>query len=187
MIKVLIFDFFGVIRADGFKNWLFARGYGLTGAFLTATERNDMGEFTVKDFYQAISDASGVPAEQIQFEMEHDTALNRELVDYLATLHGSYKIALLTNSQSAYLRAELAKHDLEKHFDEIVISSEVGMIKPQPEIFQHILDKLGATPDECIFIDDNPRNTAGAESIGIHGIVYTDLPSLKTELQLLLA
>lgn len=186
MIKVLIFDFFDVIRADGFKHWLHAHGYELSGAFLAAAERNDRGEITVEEFFQALADASGYTAEQVEHEMEDDVELDHEIVAYIDSLHGSYRTALLSNSPSDYLRAELAKHDLEKHFDEIVISSEVGLIKPEPAIFRHILDKLDAEPEECIFIDDNPRNTAGAERLGIHTITYTDLPALKTKLKQLL-
>jgi len=182
MIKVLIFDFFDVLRTDGYKRWMSLHGFERVDAFLDASDRHDRGEYDDQQFFAAVSRASGEPVAQVAREMEEDTVLDHDLVAYIDTLHGSYRTALLSNSSSDYLRAELAKYDLEKHFDEIVISSEVGLIKPEPEIFQHILDKLGATPDECIFIDDNPRNTAGAESIGIHGIVYTDLPALKIEL-----
>lgn len=182
MIQVLIFDFFDVIRADGFKHWLQAHGYELSGAFLAASERNDRGEISIEGFYQALADASGQTAQQIEHEMEDDVELDHEIVAYIDSLHGTYRTALLSNSRSDYIRAELAKHDLEKHFDEIFISSEVGHIKPEPAIFQHALDKLGITADECVFIDDNPRNTAGAAALGIHTITYTDLPALKSRL-----
>jgi HAD superfamily hydrolase (TIGR01549 family) len=79
---------------------------------------------------------------QVERELEGGNELNESLVSYLSVLRGNYKIALLSNSSSEYLRHELAKYDLEKFFDEIVISSEVGLIKPEPAVFHYILQKL---------------------------------------------
>ncbi|MCA9324651.1 HAD family phosphatase [Candidatus Saccharibacteria bacterium] len=182
MIKALIFDYFDVFRADGYNRWLKDHGYERTGPFLEASERHDRGEFSDQEFFQAIAEASGETAAQVEREMEADIELNTELVQYVEELGTSYKIALLSNSSSDYLRNELAMHELEKHFHEIVISSEVKLIKPEPEIFKHIMKKLSVNPQECIFIDDNPRNVAAARTLGIHGIVFANLQQLKKEL-----
>ena len=74
-------------------------------------------------------------------------------------------------------------HDLEKYFDEIVISSEIGLIKPEPAVFEHILQKLEVKPEECIFTDDNPKHTDAATKTGIHCIVYTSVPELKQQIE----
>lgn len=63
-----------------------------------------------------------------------------------------------------------------------MISSEVGLIKPEPAIFEHIMQKLDAKPQECIFIDDNPKHTDAAARLGIHGIVYTYVPELRQQI-----
>jgi putative hydrolase of the HAD superfamily len=142
MIKVVIFDFFDVFRTDGYNRWLKAHGYERTGKYLAASERHDRGEFSDEEFFQAIADASGETVAQVERELEGGNELNESLVSYLSVLRGNYKIALLSNSSSEYLRHELAKYDLEKFFDEIVISSEVGLIKPEPAVFHYILQKL---------------------------------------------
>jgi putative hydrolase of the HAD superfamily len=183
MIKAIIFDFFDVFRTDGYNRWLKQRGLEREGAFLTASERHDRGEDSDKAFFQAIADASGETAEQVERELETNNELNRPLVEYASTLRGTYKLALLSNSGSAYLRNELAKYDLEKYFDEIVISSEVGLIKPEPEIFEYVMRKLGVEPQECIFTDDNPKHVSAAEKLGVHGIVFTSVPKLKQQIE----
>jgi len=183
MIKVIIFDFFDVFRTDGYNRWLKQRGFERTGAFLFASQRHDRGETSDKQFFQEVADAAGETAEQAEQEMEASVILNEELVEYVETLQGKYKLALLSNSSSDYLRNELHKYDLERYFDEIVISSEVGLIKPEPAIFEHVMEKLGAKPEECIFTDDNPHNVEAAERLGIKGIVFVDVPSLKSELE----
>lgn len=81
------------------------------------------------------------------------------------------------------MRNEIDKYDLEKYFDEIVISSEVGMIKPEPEVFKYILQKLDEKPDECVFTDDNPNYVNAAKELGIHGLVFKDTASFKNEFE----
>ncbi|MDB5175687.1 MAG: HAD-superfamily hydrolase, subfamily variant 3 [Candidatus Saccharibacteria bacterium] len=183
MIRAVIFDFFDVIRTDGYNRWLKQHGYEREDAFLAASEKHDRGDYSDKEFFKAIADASGETVEQIEKELEADNVLNEPLVDYISTLRGKYKLALLSNSSSEYLRNELAKYDLEKYFDEIVISSEVGLIKPEPAVFEHIMQKLNVQPQECIFTDDNPKHTDAAVKLGIHGIVYTSVPELKQQIE----
>lgn len=187
MIQAIIFDFFDVFRTDGYNRWLKQHGYEREGAFLTASERHDRGEYSDKQFFQAIADASGETAEQVEKELEADNELNEPLVEYVGTLHDKYKLALLSNSSSEYLRNELAKYDLEKYFDDIVISSEVGLIKPEPEVFEHIMRKLGVKPEECIFTDDNPKHTSAAEKLGIHAVVYASVPDLRQQIETIVA
>jgi epoxide hydrolase-like predicted phosphatase len=183
MIKAIIFDFFDVIRTDGFNAWRRRRGLEHDGALLAATQKNDRGEYTHMQFVQALADAAGETAEQITQDLESSITLNEELVDYIGTLKGNYKLAVLSNARSNYLRNELAKYDLEKYFDEIVISSEVGLIKPEPEFFELVMQRLGVQPDECVFTDDNPKYVAAAEKLGIHGIVFTGNQPFTDELQ----
>ncbi len=68
----------------------------------------------------------------------------------------------------------------------IVISSEVGAIKPEPEIFELALKRLGSMPQESIFIDDNPNYVEAAQKLGMQGITYTDFDSFEQQLQNLL-
>ena len=183
MIRVIIFDYFDVFRPDGYNRWLKKHGFEREGAFLAASEKHDKGEFSDKEFFQAIAHASNETADQVEQEMEADFEIDKDLVEYVEGLRRSYKIALLSNSSSDYLRNELKTNDLEKHFDEIVISSEVKLIKPEPEVFKYVLTRMDAAPNECIFIDDNPKNVSAAQALGLQGIVFIDFPSLKTELE----
>ncbi|MCQ2743113.1 MAG: HAD family phosphatase [Bacilli bacterium] len=55
-----------------------------------------------------------------------------------------------------------------RHFDDLVFSFELKMIKPNPEIFEHVLNKHSLTPSECLFIDDNEDNIETAKRLGIN-------------------
>lgn len=182
MIKGLIFDFFDVIRTDGFNRWLKSHGYEREGKIAEASLLLDVGEIDTNGFFQLLSESSGQPAQKIQQEMDSNTYLLDGMVDILAELQKHYKLTLLSNSASDYLRKELVKYGLEKYFDLIVISSEVGMAKPQPGIFTYILKQLKLRPNEVLFIDDNPTYIVAARASGIEGIVFTDANKLKIAL-----
>ncbi len=185
MYKAIIFDFFDVIRTDAYKTWLNLHNYRLEGDFLEVVQRMDRGEILLDAFLSRLSEITGQPPEDIFDEMERGAAVDQQVLDIISRLRSRYKVGLLSNAPSSFLRSLLADHDLEKHFDTIIISSEVGMIKPHPEIFQHILDEMGVKPHEAVFIDDNPKNVAGGEAVGIQGVVYTDPASLRAQLSVL--
>ena len=57
-------------------------------------------------------------------------------------------------------------------FDGLVFSGPLGIVKPSPEIFHHLMDQHGLLAEECIFIDDSEKNIAGAEAVGIQGYLF---------------
>ena len=59
-------------------------------------------------------------------------------------------------------------------FDAVVISGEVGLHKPQPEIFVMAAERLGVTPERCVFVDDLRENCAGAEAVGMAAVLHRD-------------
>jgi putative hydrolase of the HAD superfamily len=70
-------------------------------------------------------------------------------------------------------------------FDVVVISGEVGMRKPEPEIFAHTLALLGRPAHECVFVDDLPHNVDAAVELGIVGVRHTSYQETLLELEAL--
>jgi putative hydrolase of the HAD superfamily len=68
-------------------------------------------------------------------------------------------------------------------FDAVVISAEVGMHKPQPEIFALAAERAGVAPEECVFVDDLRENCAGAEAAGMRTILHRDPDATVAELE----
>jgi 2-haloacid dehalogenase len=68
-------------------------------------------------------------------------------------------------------------------FREIVVSGEIGLIKPDPAIYRHLLARVGAPAESCLFIDDNVANVAAAAALGLHAHRFTDPPSLRRTLE----
>jgi putative hydrolase of the HAD superfamily len=67
-------------------------------------------------------------------------------------------------------------------FDDVVISAEVGLHKPQPEIYRLAAKRLEVAPEECIFVDDLRENCEGAEAVGMASIRFRDPAQTITEL-----
>ncbi|MGH3545466.1 MAG: HAD family hydrolase [Mycobacteriales bacterium] len=89
--------------------------------------------------------------------------------------------ALLSNSWGmGYDRT-----DWDRLFDVVVISAEVGLRKPDPEIYRHTLSLLGLQPGECVFIDDLPQNVRAAVEIGMIGVHHTEVDATIVELEAL--
>lgn len=68
-------------------------------------------------------------------------------------------------------------------FEGMVVSSEVRLIKPDPAIFIHFLERFGLEAGECVFIDDSPVNAAAAGKLGFHGFAYESAAGLRAALE----
>lgn len=78
-----------------------------------------------------------------------------------------YKVALITNGQHALQYSKLKNTGLMYVFDEIIVSGDVGVDKPDGEIFSIMCEKLGFGPEEMVYVGDNPVNDiAGAKAAG---------------------
>lgn len=179
----VIFDFFDVLCPDDFNAWLQRHGYEKEGKFLRASEDLDHGHITPDDFFVRLSQLSGQEVEALKLDFKRPPVVDKMVLDIVRQLRKQgLKVGLLSNAPSSFIRGILADNQLERHFDEITISSEVGMIKPSREVFEHMLARLGVAPSKAIFIDDNQQYVAGAEAVGLHGIQFTSAGRLKESL-----
>jgi epoxide hydrolase-like predicted phosphatase len=89
------------------------------------------------------------------------------------------RTGLLSNSWGN----EYPREGWDEMFDAIVISGEVGMRKPEPEIFAHVLELLGVEAGETAFVDDLDVNVEAARALGLVGVVHTSYDETAAELQ----
>jgi putative hydrolase of the HAD superfamily len=92
-------------------------------------------------------------------------------LDLVGRLRPPYKVSVLSNADGS-LRARLEEQRIHHLFDDIVCSAEVGMAKPEPEIFRLAAGRLGVDPAECVFVDDWDQNIAAAQAVGMTAIRY---------------
>ncbi|HWT56012.1 MAG TPA: HAD family phosphatase [Candidatus Microsaccharimonas sp.] len=183
MIQAVVFDFFDVIHKDHQKAWLAANGYKREGGFAEASDLLDRGQITFDEYLERYGKLSGKTPEQVRREFADFALVDKPVVELIEQLRQTHRTALVSNAHSNELRPILEQYDLERLFDEICISSEVGMAKPDPEIFEHIAGLLKLEPAQCVFTDDNLDNVTAATEVGMHGIVFTGVDSLQAGLQ----
>jgi epoxide hydrolase-like predicted phosphatase len=89
------------------------------------------------------------------------------------------KTALLSNSWgNSYPR-----HGWDDMFDQVIISGEVGMRKPDSNIYQLTLNRLKVKPHEAVFVDDLPHNIKAASELGMIGILHTEYEKTRLEIE----
>lgn len=137
----------------------------------------DMGELPEDSFIEQLSKRGNVPNFQVWDEIERDVELNMQLIAYIKELKATHKVGLLTNAARSLIERLFEEHLA--LFDVVIISSDYGVIKPDPHIYDIAITKAGVSGNEITFVDDNERNIRAAEEKGIHGVVYTNLSSLK--------
>ena len=105
------------------------------------------------------------------------------ILDMVKKLRGrGYMVGMLSNVDANYEFLH-RYHSILGHFDRVLLSSEIGVAKPNPQAFQRLVSQLGSPPEATVFIDDILENVESAKSIGIHGILYQTPPALLTELR----
>lgn len=197
-IQAVIFDLGGVlVRTEDYepRQRLAAR----LGVSLEALEelvfdgasgrRAQLGEIDVQEHWRRVSEALGISDQElVQFQDDFwaGDELDLELVDLIRSLHGRYRTGLLSNAFSD-LRQVITQHwGIADAFDVMVISSEVGMTKPDPCIYRLALHELGAAPHQAVFIDDFLENVHGAQQAGLHAIHFRSTDQARAELNRLL-
>jgi epoxide hydrolase-like predicted phosphatase len=199
--RAIIFDYGNVLDIPmEWQAWLdqrekIAARLGLTGdALWSVFYRGDewqkvkRGQITVEEYYDTLLRPLGFSdaAAQIAFVDEIFAGRDKihpEMVKLLHELRPLYKLALLSNIHLVDMDIFLEQErGLAGIFDVIVSSAKVGMAKPDREIYELTLDRLGVVPGEALFIDDMVRNTSVAEALGIPCIVFESPTQLRREL-----
>ncbi len=104
-------------------------------------------------------------------------------VDVLGTLkRRNVPLYAISNWSAETFPSQRARFPFLGWFDDIVISGQVGVIKPDPRIFRILLDRHGVRPEQAVFIDDVPNNAAAASAIGIQGIHFSSPAQLRRDL-----
>ena len=111
--------------------------------------------------------------------------VDREILNFLRSLRGTYKTGLISNAWSD-LRDFLVREKMIDIFDHIIISAEVGVAKPEAKIFQIALEQAGVGPQETVFVDDFYVNIEGCEKVGMQGIHFRDAQSTLQQIKQLL-
>ncbi len=179
--RLIIFDCFGVIfqevapvflrkhlpaeKVDEIKDKLFIPA--------------DLGQITHDELLQNMADEIGLPLSEVKPEWESLFIIKEDTVSAIKSLKANYDIALLSNAPLGVVEALIEKHKLGELFDNTLISCNVGLAKPDPEIYRQCVSLFGKEYNEIYMIDDSPKNLEVLPSIGIKPILFRTTDDLE--------
>lgn len=187
MIKEILFDLGGVVvTIDHDEAVRRFEALGLTDACERLNPyvqsgifgKLEAGAIDGKEFQLGLSELVGHPVsyEECRYAwLGYRKELPRRNLEKLVSLREQgYRVVLLSNTNPFMMDWALSDefdgegHSMRHYFDELYLSFQVKLMKPNDLIYRHVLEKEKLFPYECLFIDDSPRNVAAASQIGIH-------------------
>ena len=182
---MVLFDFGGVLTTPVWDSFAaFCRKEGLDPEAVKNLFRKDRdalgllrkletGEMAEDEFERAFAERLGLENHDhlIDSMFEGMKPLDSMIAAVRDLRAGGVRTGLVSNSWSTghYDRALLAEL-----FDATVISAEVGLHKPEPEIYRLAAERIGAEPEACLFVDDLRENCEGAEAVGMGAIRHVE-------------
>lgn len=194
----MIFDYGGVLTTpvgDSIRAWLDRDGIdpgsfsrtlkawlGRSAPDGTPIHQLEVGALTIDEFDELLAaeltlESGGrVEPQGLSRSLFAELQVDENMFDLVSALRDAgLKVGLLSNSWgNTYPRARIGSL-----FDSIVISGEVGMRKPNSDIYQHSLATLDVLPENAVFIDDAEPNVEGANRVGMRGILHADYPTTR--------
>ena len=195
-IRLIISDFGGVIcsfdyrifcdrlarRIDRAADQVFAAVFDgpLQGDF-------ESGKLSGRAYHRAVMARLGaeVPYEEF-FPMYGDIFTEIPATcELFHRLHGRYPLYLLSDTNEIHFDYVRETVDVLRLFDQFVVSYEVGVMKPDPLIYQEALRRSGLPASACVFVDDREANVLGAARAGIHALRFESAEKLAADLSAL--
>jgi epoxide hydrolase-like predicted phosphatase len=198
-IKAVIFDMGGVIlrTEDQSPRQGLAEEYHLSLeelnnlVFYSETSTlAEVGRVPEGQHWLKVFEAIKVPADEQRHFIEQFWAGDRvdsRLVDFIRELKAERPVGLLSNAWSGTRSNLQERYDFLSLFTAAIFSAEVGLRKPDPQIYHLILAQLNVAADESVFVDDFPANVRAARELGIHAVQFKKTDQAIGEVRRLLA
>jgi putative hydrolase of the HAD superfamily len=185
-LKTVIFDFGGVIlrSLDRSPRTAWDEHLGLsTGQFEDyifngpTGRKAQVGQATWEEVWAEAAKHFSLAdhhAAQAQRDFFKGDAIDQDLVRYIRRLKQHFAIGLLSNTWYPDGVSLLIQYGLADAFNYSVTSAEVGVMKPDPKIYQVALSRAGAEPAEAVFVDDFEENVLAARDLGMQAVYFVD-------------
>lgn len=150
--------------------------------------RPQIGEISAQEKWEAVRQALHLSPQGLQdFRQEFFAGdiLDVDLLAWIGTLRPRYRTGVITNALDD-ARDYILRNGIDKFFDTITISAEVGVTKPDARIYHLTLAAMGHAPGETVFVDDFEPNIAGAQIVGMHTVHFKNKTQTLRDLSLLL-
>ena len=194
-VKAIVFDIGGVLEItpnlDVDEKWerrLNLKSGELNECLREVWRSGSVGTITIQQVHAQIGEIMKWDEAQVNEFMddiwcEYLGTLNVELADYFRSLRPKYQTAIISNSFVGAREKEAEHYQFDTLCDFIIYSHEVGLRKPDPQIFILACERLGLQPNEVIFVDDHPEVYVSAVEMGMHCIEFRDNAQVIAEIE----
>ena len=197
IIKAIIFDLGNVVLTNDhafhspeeikeFCDYFGVTLDNLETAFTVSFSDYSLGKYSEDEFWQKYLFTARANKIDIEFAKNFWRKYQKEnenMLSILAKLKKTYRLASLTTIPREWLEFKRKKFNLDDYFETIVSSSEVGVKKPSPKIYEIIIDKFNLNAQELLFIDDTQITLPPAQELGIKTILFRGQEDLEKELK----
>ncbi len=180
-IKAVVFDLGEVILdwRTPYKAFLISLGIDLDQALAINRDiiiKAELGKISTDEFCQQFMKKLGHESQWPKLRKIMPAAFipRQETLALIKELQGKYRLALVTNLEVGQLEEMDKIWKLKQLFETIIVSSNLGIRKPDVRIFEFLLKQLVLAPQECLYIDDIEANIKAAQRLGFQTIHFTD-------------
>jgi putative hydrolase of the HAD superfamily len=144
----------------------------------------ETGKINTSIFLAELNKALGTDIDESEFTTLWNATFreNLEMTKVLAKLKDAYKLYLLSNTNENHYNWIQEQYDVARHFEELILSYEVGHAKPDLPIYHEVMTRSGLAPETCLFIDDLEENVRAAREAGMQAVVFTTPQKLHSDL-----
>lgn len=107
-------------------------------------------------------------------------------IDLLRALRAKYRLACLSNNNPVHWSRLCEEFGIDREFDATYLSHEIGIMKPDRRVYEHVLSAEGMTPRDIVFLDDNAENVAAARAVGMAAFQCAGIDAVRRRLEELL-
>lgn len=189
-INTIFFDVGGVLSVDfiEIKVMDLAKKYNLEYEVLLKSKKKyrplaDLGQISDQEFWVRLLEDVDITATEDDWRIDPYVRAIHGVLDLAKDLKKTgYQIAILSNDSLELAEKRRQKFGFDDLFQEIILSCKLGMVKPEPEIYQFALKRLDIFPNQSILIDDRLENVRGAGRVGIHTILFQNIEQVVVDL-----
>ena len=193
MIETIIFDLGGVlVHLDWDRVFApleqrskhsaeFVRSEILNGPIVVDSMKGSIGPY---EFHRTM-------CEKLEIDISYEDFIdiwnrllgsNDEIAPLVEELKPDHALVLGSNTDRIHFSYSTRHFPVLRLFERYFLSYEMGVVKPDPEFFQKILDALAVSPESCLFVDDRPENVASARDVGITALRFEGCQKLRQDL-----
>ncbi len=143
-----------------------------------------LGHLTSHPYHEALCEklAASISYEEFIEIWNGLLSANESIVPVVERLKRDNHLVLASNTDPIHFQSAVERFPVLKNFGQRFLSYEMGLLKPDPDFYRHVLRMIGSPATDCIFIDDRPENVKSALSVGMSSFNFVGVSQLESDL-----